>query len=85
MIRFIEKNIIKDLSKKMVFLGGPRQVGKTTLARSILKKFPYKRSKERLYLNLGAKANPYPHSREFKTADPPFLDQRHLLIRLLVN
>ena len=35
----------------MVFLGGPRQVGKTTLAKSILKKFPYKKSKKGLYLN----------------------------------
>lgn len=28
--------ILKDLSKKMVFIGGPRQVGKTTLAISFL-------------------------------------------------
>ncbi len=28
--------IKKDLDKKMVFIGGPRQVGKTTLARSLL-------------------------------------------------
>ena len=35
----------------MIFLGGPRQVGKTTLAQMILKKFPYKRSKKGLYLN----------------------------------
>lgn len=28
--------IQKDLTKKMVFLGGPRQVGKTTLAKSLL-------------------------------------------------
>lgn len=31
--------IKKDLEKKMVFIGGPRQVGKTTLATSFLKKF----------------------------------------------
>lgn len=30
--------IKKDLQKKMVFIGGPRQVGKTTLAQSFLKK-----------------------------------------------
>ena len=29
--------IKRDLSKKMVFLGGPRQVGKTTLAKSLTK------------------------------------------------
>ena len=31
MHRYLAKFIINDLSKKMVFLGGPRQVGKTTL------------------------------------------------------
>ena len=51
MKRFIESRIIKDLSKKMVFIGGPRQVGKTTLAQSILKQFPYRKSKKGLYLN----------------------------------
>jgi uncharacterized protein len=33
------KHIQKDLEKKMVFIGGPRQVGKTTLAISFLKKY----------------------------------------------
>ena len=51
MKRSIEPDLIKDLSKKMVFLGGPRQVGKTTLAKALLKKFPYKKSKTGLYLN----------------------------------
>lgn len=37
MIRYLSKQVIKDLSKKMVFIGGPRQVGKTTLALQILK------------------------------------------------
>ncbi|MBN1594671.1 ATP-binding protein [candidate division FCPU426 bacterium] len=32
MKRYLEKQIRKDLRKKMVFLGGPRQVGKTTLS-----------------------------------------------------
>lgn len=31
--RYLESQVKKDLSKKMVFVGGPRQVGKTTLAR----------------------------------------------------
>lgn len=35
--RYLQKQIIKDLEKKMVFLSGPRQAGKTTLAKSILK------------------------------------------------
>lgn len=37
MDRYLRPFIEKDLSKKMVFLGGPRQVGKTTLALSILR------------------------------------------------
>jgi predicted AAA+ superfamily ATPase len=32
MKRYLQSQIEKDLAKKMVFLGGPRQVGKTTLA-----------------------------------------------------
>ncbi len=51
MKRWIEPYILKDLSKKMVFLGGPRQAGKTTLAQALLKNFPYKKSKKGLYLN----------------------------------
>src|SRR3989338_1706854 len=35
--RYLTSQIKHDLSKKMVFLGGPRQVGKTTLAKSISK------------------------------------------------
>ena len=30
------KHILEDLGKKMVFIGGPRQVGKTTLAQAVL-------------------------------------------------
>lgn len=45
MNRSIEPYILKDLQKKMVFVGGPRQCGKTTLAKQILKKI------EGLYFN----------------------------------
>ncbi len=31
--RYLIKPVIEDLSQKMVFIGGPRQVGKTTFAR----------------------------------------------------
>lgn len=36
--RYIAANVRQDLNKKMVFIGGPRQVGKTTLAKSLLPK-----------------------------------------------
>ncbi|EKD77074.1 MAG: Uncharcterized ATPase [uncultured bacterium] len=35
MNRYINSHVIKDLKKKMVFIGGPRQVGKTTLSKSV--------------------------------------------------
>ncbi len=35
-MRYIESALRRDLRKKMVFVGGPRQVGKTTLARHLL-------------------------------------------------
>jgi uncharacterized protein len=34
--RYLTQNIIADLAKKMVFVGGPRQVGKTTLAAKLI-------------------------------------------------
>ena len=40
MKRYCEPYIYSDLQKKMVFVGGPRQVGKTTVARAILEKIP---------------------------------------------
>jgi len=36
--RYLYDQVKKDLSKKMVFLGGPRQVGKTTLVKEFLGK-----------------------------------------------
>jgi len=35
--RYLHKQIRKDLKNKMVFISGPRQVGKTTLAMSLMK------------------------------------------------
>jgi predicted AAA+ superfamily ATPase len=37
-MRYLDPFIRNDLEKKMVFLGGPRQCGKTTLAKSLLGK-----------------------------------------------
>jgi len=34
--RYLTKFVIDDLREKMVFIGGPRQVGKTTLARELV-------------------------------------------------
>ena len=34
--RYLRATVAADLSRKMVFIGGPRQVGKTLLARSLL-------------------------------------------------
>lgn len=46
-MRYITPHILDDLNKKMVFVGGPRQVGKTTLAKAVLSEnFP-----EGRYLN----------------------------------
>ena len=36
MKRYLEPQVRQDLKRKMVFVGGPRQVGKTTLARQVL-------------------------------------------------
>ena len=36
--RYLAPQVRKDLRRKMVFVGGPRQVGKTTLARTLLGK-----------------------------------------------
>jgi predicted AAA+ superfamily ATPase len=39
--RYLTKSIISDLNEKMVFIGGARQVGKTTLAKEIIaRSFP---------------------------------------------
>ncbi|TAL33239.1 MAG: ATP-binding protein [Spirochaetes bacterium] len=36
--RYLHRHIAEDLKEKMVFIGGPRQVGKTTLAEKIIGK-----------------------------------------------
>lgn len=40
MQRYLETAVRADLGRKMVFLSGPRQVGKTTLARSLMADYP---------------------------------------------
>ena len=41
MKRYLEKHIKKDLTEKIVLLSGPRQVGKTTLARQLVPVYEY--------------------------------------------
>ncbi len=36
--RYLTKFVVEDLAEKMVFIGGPRQVGKTTIARDLIAK-----------------------------------------------
>jgi predicted AAA+ superfamily ATPase len=50
--RYIETSVTKDLKRKMVFIGGPRQSGKTTLAKHLLKQSS--RRIEEYYLNWDA-------------------------------
>ena len=40
MKRYLDELVKRDLGKKMVFVTGPRQVGKTTLSRLLLKRTP---------------------------------------------
>jgi predicted AAA+ superfamily ATPase len=35
--RYLENPVKKDIKTKMIFLGGPRQVGKTTFCQSLIK------------------------------------------------
>jgi uncharacterized protein len=40
MKRYLDDIVARDLARKMVFITGPRQVGKTTLARQLLASYP---------------------------------------------
>jgi predicted AAA+ superfamily ATPase len=50
--RYIETPVIEDLKRKMVFIGGPRQSGKTTLAKHLCDQAGH--STEERYLNWDA-------------------------------
>jgi predicted AAA+ superfamily ATPase len=36
--RYLESQVIEDVERKMVFVGGPKQTGKTTLSKRLLGK-----------------------------------------------
>jgi uncharacterized protein len=46
--RYLKSRITQDLKEKMVFLGGPRQVGKTTFSQNLIKNF---KDQHEAYLN----------------------------------
>lgn len=50
--RYLEKPVSGDLKRKMVFIGGPRQAGKTSLAKHLLERANLETSKR--YLNWDA-------------------------------
>ncbi len=53
--RYIEKHVLDDLKEKMVFVAGPRQCGKTTLAKHLCVAAGFDRKKR--YLNYDAAAD----------------------------
>lgn len=48
LLRYLKPFILDDLKEKMVFLGGPRQVGKTTFSQSLI---PNLNSQSKSYIN----------------------------------
>lgn len=49
--RYIKTQVLKDVQKKMVFIGGPRQCGKTILAMRVMEHFPYSKGCSGVYFN----------------------------------
>lgn len=57
LVRYLHEPILQDLKKKMVFVGGPRQVGKTTLALQFAKNHSTKYAGYISWDDLPARAN----------------------------
>ena len=64
----IKSQIIKDLKEKMVFLGGPRQVGKTTIGQSLIKNY---KDGHPAYLNWDDIEQRKKNSSQAMAIDPP--------------
>lgn len=71
MHRYIEKPVIDDLARKMVFIGGPRQAGKTTLAKHLCTSAGY--DLKQRYLNWDATEDRENIIMERFPADPGYL------------
>jgi predicted AAA+ superfamily ATPase len=68
--RYLKKQILADLEKKMVLLAGPRQVGKTTLSKGLIK--------STLYLNWDIESDrTLILKKEYKKADLLVFDEIH--------
>jgi predicted AAA+ superfamily ATPase len=68
--RYLKKQIISDLDQKMVFLAGPRQVGKTTMSKNL--------NPSSLYLNWDVDADrTVILSKQYKKADLIIFDEIH--------
>ncbi|MHC9540900.1 MAG: ATP-binding protein [Vulcanimicrobiota bacterium] len=74
MDRRLDESIYSDLKEKMVILGGPRQVGKTTLAQMIGRKF---RKSQYLLWDLQADRKRILHSQFDTDADLIIFDELH--------
>jgi predicted AAA+ superfamily ATPase len=79
--RYIEHPVIEDLKHKMVFIGGPRQTGKTTLAKHLCERMGHESSKR--YLNWDAAEDRENIMMERFPADkgPLILDEVHKFSR----
>ncbi|MFV1975302.1 MAG: ATP-binding protein [Candidatus Scalindua sp.] len=49
--RYLHGNILNDLKRKMIFIGGPRQCGKTTFAKELMAVYPYEEGRRGAYFN----------------------------------
>ena len=75
--RYIEPNVTEDIKRKMVFIGGPRQTGKTTLAKHLCTRWGFDAAKR--YINWDSAGGRENFIRERFPAEPGalILDEVH--------